>query len=59
MTWATLHITCLLIMTCISLVGGVHLVRAGVATIPDAFILFVIGPLMGSMVAAIIFVYAY
>ncbi len=59
MTWATLHITCLLIMAFVSVVGGVHLVRAGVATIPDAFILFVIGPMMGSMVAAIIFYYAY
>ena len=59
MDWATLHVTCIIMMSMVHGACTFHLIRTGTASALDACTVFLVGPIAGSIVAAIIYAWLY
>ncbi|MBA58533.1 MAG: hypothetical protein CMQ40_05105 [Gammaproteobacteria bacterium] len=55
MDWAVLHATCMLLMAIVHGTCTIHLIRTGAASVLDACTVFIVGPIAGSILAAIIY----
>jgi len=55
MEWTTLHVACITLMTMVHGVCTLHLIRTGAASVLNACTVVAVGPIAGSIIAAIIF----
>jgi len=59
MDWTTLHATCVILMFLISGACTLQLIASGTASVLNALSVCIIGPVAGSMLAAVIFTWLY